>query len=294
MEAKIFETDFDNFKNSISRIFEAMKLKEILKREKRIILKPNLTTNLPYPITTDPNFVESLIEIISSFFRGEILICEGSGGCDTKRAFEELGYEEISKKFKIKLIDLNREERIRLKKENVLKLKEVWLPKILFSGYLISLPVPKEHGQAIFTCALKNQFGFYLSKSFVKEYDKEKLERKGIFVAKRIWEKGWNKGELHFLGVNETIFDLNLYRKPDLVICDGRVGLRGGELGGREIKIGKILASFDPVALDSYLARIFCFDWRKIKYLVFSNKILGETENFKVINLWKEKRPLIY
>ena len=285
MGSKVFQVEVKNLKESLSRILEAVNLREILKERKRVILKPNLTTKIPYPITTDPEFAEILIEAILNFFKGEILIAEGSGGCDTKEAFEKLGWEKISKKFGIKLVDLNREERIKLENKNALKLKEIWLPKILFSGYLISLPVPKEHGEALFTCALKNQIGIYLSKDFVKEYDKEKLEKKGIFVAREIWEKGWNKGELHFLGIHETIFDLNLYRRPDFVICDARVGVKGGELGGREFKIGKILASFDPVALDSYLAKIFGFDWRKIKYLVLSDKILGNANDFEVVNL---------
>lgn len=282
MKSKVIATKFDSFEKAISRIFEEAKLKEVLKGKNRVILKPNLTTNLPYPITTDPQFVESLVKVLLGFFGGEILICEGSGGCDTKKAFQDLGYEGISRKWKIKTLDLNREERIKFENKNALKLKEVWLPKILFDSYLISLPVPKEHGEAIFTGALKNQFGIYLSKNFVKEYDEEKLEKKGIFVAKEIWERGWNKGELHFLGVQETIFDLNLYRKPDFVVCDGRFGVKGGELRGERFEIGKIFASFDPVALDSHLAKIFGFDWREIKYLTLSNKVLGKAEDFEV------------
>lgn len=200
-------------------------------------------------------------------------------------AFKRLGYERISKTLGVELIDLNRAEKIKLKNEKAKKLKEIWFPKILLNSYLISLPVSKEHSSAVFTCALKNQFGIYLSKEYVREYDKEKLERMGVFVAKEIWERGWNKGELHEIGVHESIFDLNLYKKPDLVICDGRVGVKGGELGGKEFKIGKIFASFDPVALDSHLAKIFGFDWRKIKYLVLANKILGEAENFEIVKL---------
>jgi len=278
----VFETNFDKLETSLLRIFEAMKMQEVLKKEKRILLKPNLTTNLPYPVTTDPKFVKQIIEIIRNFSDLEIIICEGSGGCDTKRAFEELGYEEISKEFGVKLVDLNKEERVKLRNERALKLKEVWLPKILFSGYLISLPIPKEHSSALFTCALKNQFGIYLSKKAIKEYDKEKFEREEILVVKEIFEKGWNKGELHSIGVHESIFDLNLYRKPDAVICDGRIGVKGHELGGEEFKIGRIFSSFDPVAIDSYLASIFGIDWKRIKYLVYSNSILGKAENFEV------------
>lgn len=280
--AKVFETDFENFDLSLSRIFEAMDLEETLKRKKRILLKPNLTVDSPYPVTTDPNFVEALLKKILSFYKGKILIAEGSGGCDTKEAFEKLGYKKISKKYKVKLIDLNRAERIKFENERALKLKKVWLPRIIFDSFLISLPVPKDHSCAVFTCSLKNMFGIFLSKDFVKEYDREKLEKMGVFVAKEIWEKGWSKGELHEIGVHQSIFDLNLYKKPDLTICDARFGIKGGELGGKKIKILKVFASFDPVALDSHLAKIFGHDWRKIDYLVFSNKKLGQAENFEV------------
>ena len=283
--AKVFEVQFKDLKGSLFKLFESTRIKEILKEKEKIILKPNLTTNIPYPVTTDPKFVEVILEIILSFHKGQIFIAEGSGGCDTKEAFKKLGYENLAKKFGVKLIDLNREERVKVKNEKSLKLKEIWFPKILLDSYLISLPLPKEHGEAIFTCALKNQFGIYLSKDFVMEYDKEKLEKMGVFVAKEIWERGWNKGELHSVGIHESIFDLNLYKKPDFVICDARVGIKGGELGGKEFKIGKIIASFDPVALDSYLARIFGFDWKKIKYLRLANKVLGEAENFEIVKL---------
>jgi len=285
MKSEVFQTNVKELKNDLLKILKALEIQEVLKNEKRIIFKPNLTTNIPYPVTTDPAFVQTLIELVSDFFKGEILIAEGSGGCDTKRAFEELGYEKIEKKFNVKLIDLNREERIEFENPKALKLKKVWLPKILFTSYLISLPIPKDHGEATFTCALKNQVGIYLSKDFVREYNEKELQERGVFVPKEIWNKGWNKGELHFLGLHETIFDLNLYRKPDLVICDARTGIRGGELGGKEFKIGKIIASFDPVALDVHLTKIFDFDWKKIRYLVYSNKILGEAESYEVLNL---------
>lgn len=243
--AEIFEKKNEDLKGDIEKIFRALNLKEILAKEKKLILKPNLTTDLPYPITTSPQFVEEVIFNLKKIYKGEILIAEGSGGCDTKMAFERLGFSEISKKFGIKLIDLNREERIKL----------------------------------------KNMFGVYLSKEFVMTYDKEKLEKMGIFVAKEIWEKGWNKGELHSLGVHQSIFDLNLYKRANLTLCDARVGIKGNELGGKEFKIGKILASFDAVSLDSYLAKIFGYDWKRIDYLRFCHKKIGEAENFKVIKL---------
>lgn len=281
----VIETKAENLVEGIFKIIKALNLEKILTRQKRLVLKPNLTTNLPYPVTTSSEFVEILVVVLRNIYDGEILIAEGSGGCDTKNAFRKLGYEKIAKKFNIKLVDLNREERISLKNDNAIVLKEIWYPKILLDSFLISLPIPKDHSSAVFTCSLKNMFGTYLSKEFVAEYDKERLERFGIFVAKEIWDKGWNKGRLHYLGVHESIFDLNLYKIPNLTICDARMGVKGNELGGEEFKVGKVVASFDAVALDAYLAEIFGHDFKRVKYLVFSHKKLGDAEDFKILKV---------
>jgi len=283
--SEIFEVNSKEFNEKILKVFDLMNLRKILKKEKRIVLKPNLTKDLPYPITTDPNFVEIIIKKILSFYKGEIFIAEGSGGCDTNLAFLKLGYQKIAEKFKIKLIDLNRAERIKVENKNALVLKSIWLPKIILDSFLISLPVPKDHSSAVFTCSLKNMIGVFLSQDYVKNYDQEKLEKIGVFVAKEIWQKGWNKGELHEIGLHQAIFDLNLYKKPDLTICDARYKIKGSELGGKKIKLGKIFFSFDPVALDSYLAKLFKSDWQKINYLVFSNKKIGQAEKFQIIKV---------
>jgi len=282
MRNKVFVLEAKNLREDLKKILDTLLLKEKLKEMKKIVLKPNLTTNLPYPITTDSFFVEILVENLLRIFDKEIIIAEGSGGCDTKEAFEKLGYTKIAQKYNLKLIDLNRAERIKLKNKKALKLKEIFLPKILFDSFLISLPVPKDHSSAVFTCSLKNMIGVYLSREYVKEYDKEKLEKLGVFVPKEIWQKGWNKGELHEIGLAQSIFDLNLYRKPDLTICDARYGVRGGELGGKTFKIGKIVASFDPVASDTYLASLFGYRWEEIEYLKLANKKVGFAQDFQI------------
>jgi uncharacterized protein (DUF362 family) len=285
MSAKVFSTKFTNFRETLFLILKAIDIEKVLEGKDLVILKPNLTTDIPYPITTDPKFVESLLEILSKIYKGKIVIAEGSGGCDTILAFRKLGFQEISKKYKVDLIDLNREERIKLRNKNAKILTEIWLPKIVFEGFLISLPVPKDHLSAKFTCALKNQFGLYLASDFILDYDEKKLRELGIFAPKEILEAGWNKGELHKIGIDESIFDINLYKKPDLTICDARVGVRGGELGGEEFHIGKVFASFDPVALDSHLAKIFGYKIEDIKYLVFCHKKIGEAIDYQLVEI---------
>lgn len=91
-----------------------------------------MTINRSPPCTTPAELVEEVIKFCQDNSKAEIIIAEGSGGCDTQKAFADLGYRQLSQKYQIKLIDLNREERILLKNPKALVLKKVKLPKIIF------------------------------------------------------------------------------------------------------------------------------------------------------------------
>ncbi|MDI6654818.1 MAG: DUF362 domain-containing protein, partial [Candidatus Hydrothermarchaeota archaeon] len=75
--------------------------------QRKIVIKPNLIDNRPYPVTTSPKTVEGILE----YFKGkakEIIIAEGSGWCreGTNKAFEDLGYAELAERYGVKLVDL--------------------------------------------------------------------------------------------------------------------------------------------------------------------------------------------
>ena len=73
--------------------------------QNKVLIKPNLITNRPYPVTTSPEMVESIINYfighIGESKSGEIIIAEGSGRCKggTFKAFSDLGYLELAKKY---------------------------------------------------------------------------------------------------------------------------------------------------------------------------------------------------
>lgn len=287
-QSKVIVADFESYEKTIKRVFDALGDLKRKINEKKIVIKPNLTINIPPPVTTSVECVEAIIKEI---FRRKIandkkiIIAEGSGGCDTLDAFKDLGYEKLRKEYNIELVDLNRAERTEIKNENALRLKSLLFPSVLINSFLINVPVPKEHSSAIITCSLKNMFGIYLSKGYLAEWNM--LRRIGVVVARKIFARGWSKCDLHVLGVHESIYDLNLYKKPDLTICDARIGQREQEIEGKpcEPPLNKIIASYDAVALDSYVARFFGYDWKEIRYLVYANRKLGNAENFKIIEI---------
>jgi uncharacterized protein (DUF362 family) len=223
----------------------------VISKQKRIIIKPNLTTNRGPSCTTDKRMVEALI----NFFYGlgkEIIIAEASGGCETSKCFKELGYTEVAKKYGIELMDLNNAETVLCQDRSAYKLKEFKLPKILSNSFLISVPVLKEHDWAKITCALKNMFGIASGRF----YDTEP-------------SSGWNKAGLHSLGVDECIVDINCYRKPDLSLVDARIGQFGNEIYGHAAKppFNIIFGGFDAVAVDFLAAKLLGHDPLRIKHL---------------------------
>lgn len=251
--------DFVSFFKSVPEILRKAGLEKLIKKQTRILLKPNLTINRPPPCTTPVEFTEEIIRFCQKNSRAEILVVEGSGGCDTLTSFKELGYTDLAEKYKVKLIDLNREERIEFTDPNALALKKVKLPEILLRGFFINLPVLKQHGEGILTCAAKNLFGLYLNQG----------------LAGRFLSNYWSKSELHYkYGVHKSVYDLNLYRPSNFVLVDGSVGQAGDEITGKpcDPPIKKLFAGFDNLKIDRYCAPYLGLDPGEIPYLFLNKK----------------------
>jgi len=246
--------DFISFYESVPKILEKSGLAKSIKNQQKIILKPNLTTNLPPPCTTPVEFVEEVIKFCQRNSKAKIIVAEGSGGCDTLTSFKDLGYNQLAEKYKIELVDLNREERIESSNLKAKALKKVRLPKILFEGFFINLPVLKQHDEGILTCATKNLFGIYLNQGLIKHF----------------FPQWWNKSELHYkYGVQDSIYDLNLYRPSDFVLVDASIGQVGNEIHGQSCQppLKKLIAGFNNLEVDRFCAPFLNLDPKGIPYL---------------------------
>lgn len=202
---------------------------EINPYKEKVVIKPNLIINRPYPVTTSPKTVEC----IANYFKGkakEIFIAEGSGMCrgGTNKAFLDLGYSELAEKSGIKLVDLNEDDYELRKNPAALKLKEFKFPLTLKNSFLISAAVLKRHSMAKVTLSLKNMMGASI---------------------------GRRKARFHLLGITKSIVDINLYEKPDLALIDG-IESSSRELGGEVTRYDLMIFSEDPVAADAVGANI--------------------------------------
>lgn len=248
--------NFISFEKSVPEILEKANFLEKIKHQKRVILKPNLTTNLPPPCTTPVQLVEEVVRFCLKIPSLEIIIAEGSGGCDTLQAFEDLGYKKLEKKYPVLLKDLNREKRVLKENPSARAIKKVKLPEIVFDGFFVNLPVLKQHDEGILTCAAKNLFGLYLNEGLISHF-------------KPNW---WNKSELHFkYGVQESIYDLNLYRPSDFVLVDASIGQVGNEIHGKPCNppLKKLIAGEDNFEVDRFCAPLLDLEPDAIPYLNF-------------------------
>jgi len=243
--------DFKNYPQSVPAILDQANLASRLANQPQILIKPNLTINLPPPCTTPVQLVEEIIKYCRQHQpQAKIIVAEGSGGCETPLAFRELGYDQLPEKYQVELVDLNRADRVEKTHPKAQVLKKVKLPLVIFASYLINVPVLKCHHEAVVTGAMKNLFGLYLN-------EKPHLV------------KWWNKSELHGYGVHQSIADLSLYVPKYFTLMDASVGQAESEIHGRpcDPPLGKLLAGEDFKEIDKEGARLLGIDPKRVVYL---------------------------
>lgn len=261
--AAVTVVDFEDYRRSVARVMDASGVAAALEKQTKIILKPNIVNDSPHPVTTAPACVEAVIDYCQAHSRAALIIAEGCGGMDTHAAFRKLGYTELARRRGVELIDLDREPTVTLRNDSLRLLTEFPIPAVLQEGFLVSLPVLKAHSLSIVTLTLKNMFGIAPAAVYGGSYyRKSKLH-------------GNNSAELH-----RYVVELNQYRCPDFTVLDASIGLAEQHLGGRRCSppAAKILAGFDPVAVDAAGTRLLGFGWRDVPHIRWADGLLGHAE----------------
>ncbi|HHU49008.1 MAG: DUF362 domain-containing protein [Caldicoprobacterales bacterium] len=255
----------DNPKSMILELLGKIRPEEGLPQQAKIGIKPNLVVAKPSAsgATTSPELVEGIIEYFQSKGYMNICILEGSWvGDKTFRAFKICGYEKISGRYNIPLIDLQKDSYMKCLVEGTelnicSKMKEI--------DYLINVPVLKGHCQTNITCALKNMKGCIPNSE---------------------------KRRFHTLGLHKPIAYLSKAIKQNLIIVDGIMGDLNFEEGGNPVRMNRILAGTDPVMIDSYAANLLGFDLDEIPYITIAEDIgvgTAKWDNSNVIEFNSDK-----
>jgi uncharacterized protein (DUF362 family) len=212
---------------------------------REVVIKPNMCYYWDYSTgqTTDPKFAAALIDILreKTSVSDVALVESDASAMKCKYAFRFLGYEKLFKDSGVRLVNLSEE-----KSEDVTitcdgKSCDFQIPQIIKNADLrINLPKIKYTWKGIeLACALKNIYG---CNPFPQKFK-------------------------YHPQLGNVIVSLNKVMKFDLCIIDGNI-----VSGIQPRKLGLVMASKDPVAIDVASAKIAGLNPKKIKYLKLASR----------------------
>lgn len=274
-EVSVVQVENNDLEQSLQEALDYIGgISSIIPEGAKVLIKPNIVRYQAPPDTTDPAIVKALIDLIKQRNPSVIWVAEGSGEGNTIENFMALGYSEIADISGVELVDLNYGD-----------LVEVSIPgggyvfnsfmfnkKVVEADVFISLACMKTHSIAVVTLGMKNLVGISAGSVYSVA---------GSANHWRLHEVAAEKGDNYLGGV---ITDLNLARKIDLTIIDGRVAMEGqGPHDGEPVNLGLIIVGKDPVATDTVASTIMGFDAEKIPTLSFAaQKGLGTNNLDKI------------
>lgn len=243
--ANIRENTTDSMKQSILESLDLIQY-SLRNETKNVVIKPNLCYYWDYSTgqTTDPKFVAALIDLIREKVspNTDISIVESDASAmKCKHIFKMMGYDKLAEEYNVKLVNLS-EATCEATKVTVNNHPfTVRVPKTIRDADLkINVPKIKYTMEEIkITCALKNIFG-------CNPYPK--------------------KFQYH-PRLGEVIVAVNKAMKFDLCIIDANT-----VSGIQPRRLGLVMASKDPVAIDAAAARIAGVKPRSMKYLQLAQK----------------------
>lgn len=225
---------------AVERAMEAAGWREAIPEGADVALKPNLGWDLFLPgAVTSPLVVEAVARLLRTR-AGRIFLVEADQilvHCET--AFRQTRLDRVCAKHRLEWVNLSRTPFRRVQVPRPLRMPELDLPEILGRTVLVTVPVMKTHNKTVLSGAIKNQWG----------------------CLPRL------RHNYHPV-VNEVLRDLSSVLRPALSVLDATVALEGdGPKSGRPRICNLVLASRDPVALDTISAEVMGLDHFRIPHL---------------------------
>jgi uncharacterized protein (DUF362 family) len=233
----------DSIKKAIREAFSLIDYS--LPKAEKIVIKPNMCYYWDWSTgqTTDPLFVVALIGLLREEISSdvEIYIVESDASAmRCKYAFKYLGYEKLAKDYNVNLVNLSEveAEKVTVKVED--EVFEFSVPRIVRDADLcVNVPKMKYMFFTKISAALKNIFG-------CNPYPK--------------------KFEYHSK-LDKVIVGLNKVMPFDLHVLDGLT-----VYGSKTLRLGLVMASQDPVAIDSVAATIMGINPKSVVHLRLAEK----------------------
>lgn len=216
----------------------------------RVFIKPNVVTASKRHIQnsyTHPSVVEAMLEVLEQHRTDDVIVGESGGyGVPSRLFLKEAGYFDLGRKKNVDVIDLNEHAVDRVKLTRAVHHKELLLPRAIGEAdFKIWMPKLKYHIFAHITNALKLNIGILTHK--------ERM----LFHDHRIHDK---------------IVDLLEPGYPDLIVSDAIDITYGYESAPYPVRLGALLISNDPLAIDVVAATIMGYEARDVRHLQLAHE----------------------
>lgn len=237
---------------------------KFIKRGDKVLLKPNLLVGKPPEkhVTTHPSIVEAVAKSVME--KGAIpFIGDSPALGNIQSVAKKAEIKKVADRLGIKLISFNNSVEVKGKGEKVFK-KLAVAREALDADVIINLPKLKTHSQMLLTLGVKNMFGCVVG------------------MRKSQWHLKAGSDRDYFATM---LLELCQLLNPTITIMDGIVGMEGsGPQSGDPVKLGMLMASTNPVALDVVIATILKVDqatfpvWRVAVKKGLAGSLLNEIE----------------
>ena len=230
---------------AVREAMEFVGWQEIVQKDARVAIKPNLTYAHYKPgVTTSPAVLRALLELLKER-TSRIRVVETDGGYGAWKladAYRGHGYDKICGELDVELVNLMEEpsELIGFKARG--RRQELPLPKSLLheTDVFMTMPVPKVHAMTYLSLSFKNQWGCVP--------DIMRLRRHYIF--------------------NDAIVAINRALRSSICLGDGTYFLDdNGPMDGKPVRMNMIIGASDPGAFALYTSELMGMDWGKAGHL---------------------------
>jgi uncharacterized protein (DUF362 family) len=244
-------------------------MSRFVKKGDIVSIKPNISWNLPpeYAANTNPLVVSETIKMCFESGAKQVKVFDNTLN-DRKSSYENSGIAAAAQKVGATVFyaDNWRFAPAKFKDSKAILQDMPFMKDAVDCDVLIDIPVAKHHGSAKLSLGLKNLIGL----------------------------AGSGRGQMHW-NLEESIYELNAFFKPDLFIIDANKiitahGPRGGDLKDVIAK-NTVVASIDGVLADSYSAKTFFnMSHTNVPYITYCaqkglGKVFGANTKIKTITI---------
>ncbi|HEX7737344.1 MAG TPA: DUF362 domain-containing protein [Ktedonobacteraceae bacterium] len=230
----------------------------VVKDARVAVLKPNFVAGRSAETGSTTSF--ALLKAVAEEVRAcgaEPVLCEMPGTeFDREAIYTILGVERFCAENGIRIARVDPEggtgDWLELQPAGARRLRRFHIPRFIQDACFINLPVLKTHVVSAMTLSMKNSMGL--------------LPRP-------------DRRAMHTLGIDQSIVDMNLGIKPDLIIVDGSVGQDGeGPLYGDQADLQVLVAGHQSLAVDLACCQLVGVQPRMIPHLKLALEQIGRPE----------------